>query len=238
MTLAIDGKEVTVPSGTLIIRAAEQLGIEIPRFCDHPLCAGRRLPAVLRRDRGAAELATSCTTTVAAGMRVKTRASDHEVEDAQVANLEFLLLNHPLDCPICDRGGECPLQDQALAFGPGDSRFREAKRSSRSRSRSRRWSAWTGRVSSCAPAARGSATRSRGDRFIELFERGAGEQVGIAAGEDFRSPFSGNTVRSARWARSRPPVPVRRPAVRPLVRGLGLSALLRGLQPPAGPASR
>ena len=110
-------------------RAAEQLGIEVPRFCDHPLLK----PAGACRQcyvsvEGQPKLATSCTVPVAAGMTVRTQNSDPEVADAQRANLEFLLLNHPLDCPICDRGGECPLQDQALAYGPGDSRFREAKR--------------------------------------------------------------------------------------------------------------
>ena len=121
VTLTIDGKEVTVPAGTLIIRAAEQLGIEIPRFCDHPLLepvgACRQCYVEIE---GQPKLLTSCTTTVAPGMVVhdpEHRAT--QVHDAQVANLEFLLLNHPLDCPICDRGGECPLQDQALAFGPG-----------------------------------------------------------------------------------------------------------------------
>src|SRR5206468_8618622 len=71
---------------------------------------------------------TSCTTPVAPGMVVKSQNTSEEARTAQVANLEFLLLIHPLDCPICDRGGECPLQDQALAFGPGESRYIEPKR--------------------------------------------------------------------------------------------------------------
>jgi len=129
VTLTIDGKEVTVPKGTLIIRAAEQVGVEIPRFCDHPYLA----PAGACRQcyvqiEGQPKLATSCTVTVAPGMVVTTQNTSDAAREAQVANLEFLLLNHPLDCPICDRGGECPLQDQALAFGPGESRFIEAKR--------------------------------------------------------------------------------------------------------------
>jgi NADH-quinone oxidoreductase subunit G len=139
VTLTIDGKEVTVPRGTLIIRAAEQLGIEIPRFCDHPLLepAGACRQCYVQIE-GQPKLATSCTVTVAPGMVVNTQNTNDTVHGAQVANLEFLLLNHPLDCPICDRGGECPLQDQALAFGPGDSRFEEAKRVWVSRCRSRR----------------------------------------------------------------------------------------------------
>ena len=129
VSLTIDGKEVTVPQGTLIIRAAEQLGIEIPRFCDHPLLepigACRQCYVEVEGQR---KLFTSCTTTVTPGMAVHSQNTSEQAHKAQVANLEFLLLNHPLDCPICDRGGECPLQDQAFAYGPGESRFREAKR--------------------------------------------------------------------------------------------------------------
>jgi NADH-quinone oxidoreductase subunit G len=195
VTLTIDGKEVTVPPGTLIIRAAEQLGIEVPRFCDHPLLK----PAGACRQcyvsvEGQPKLATSCTVPVAAGMTVRTQNSDPEVADAQRANLEFLLLNHPLDCPICDRGGECPLQDQALAYGPGDSRFREAKRVF---PKPIPMSPLVGldreRCILCARCTR-FCDEISGDRFLELFARGAGERVSIAAGEDFRSPFSGNTV--------------------------------------------
>ena len=129
MTLTIDGKEVTVPKGTLIIRAAEQVGVEIPRFCDHPYLepAGACRQCYVQIE-GQPKLATSCTVTVAPGMVVTTQNTSEPVRQAQVANLEFLLLNHPLDCPVCDRGGECPLQDQALAYGPGESRFTEAKR--------------------------------------------------------------------------------------------------------------
>jgi NADH-quinone oxidoreductase subunit G len=195
VTLTIDDKEVTVPPGTLIIRAAEQLGIEVPRFCDHPLLepigACRQCYVELEGQR---KLFTSCTTTVAPGMAVHTQNTSDEARRAQVANLEFLLLNHPLDCPICDRGGECPLQDQALAFGPGESRYREPKRVYE---KPIPLSPLVGldreRCVLCARCTR-FCDQISGDRFIELFARGAGEQVAIAAGEDFRSPFSGNTI--------------------------------------------
>ncbi|MGZ6544627.1 MAG: NADH-quinone oxidoreductase subunit G [Actinomycetota bacterium] len=195
VTLTIDGKEVTVPSGTLIIRAAEQLGIEIPRFCDHPsldpVGACRQCYVEIEGQR---KLFTSCTTTVAPGMVVMTQNTSPQVQDAQVANLEFLLLNHPLDCPICDRGGECPLQDQALAFGPGESRYIEAKRTY---PKPLALSPLVGldreRCVLCARCTR-FCDQISGDRFIELFDRGAAEQVSIAPGEDFSSPFSGNTV--------------------------------------------
>jgi NADH-quinone oxidoreductase subunit G len=195
ITLTIDGKEVTVPAGTLIIRAAEQLGIEIPRFCDHPLLepAGACRQCYVQVE-GQPKLATSCTATVAPDMVVRTQNTSDVVQEAQVANLEFLLLNHPLDCPVCDRGGECPLQDQALAFGPGDSRFVEAKRVfAKPIPLSPLVSLDRERCILCARCTR-FCDEISGDRFIELFARGAGERVSIAAGEDFESPFSGNTV--------------------------------------------
>jgi NADH-quinone oxidoreductase subunit G len=195
VTLTIDGKEVSVPADTLIIRAAERLGIEIPRFCDHPLLqpvgACRQCYVEVEGQR---KLVTSCTTPVAPGMVVLTQNTSETVHRAQVANLEFLLLNHPLDCPICDRGGECPLQDQALAFGPGESRYVEPKRTfEKPVPLSPAVSLDRERCVLCARCTR-FCDEISGDRFIELYARAADERVSIAAGEDFRSPFSGNTV--------------------------------------------
>jgi len=195
VTLTIDDQEVTVPRGTLIIRAAEQLGIEIPRFCDHPYLApvGACRQCYVQVE-GQGKLQTSCTSTVAPAMVVRTQNTSEAAREAQVANLEFLLLNHPLDCPICDRGGECPLQDQALAFGPGESRFVDAKRVF---PKPVPLSPLVGldreRCVLCARCTR-FCDEISGDRFLELFARSAGERVSIAAGEDFRSPFSGNTI--------------------------------------------
>ncbi|MEP6758433.1 MAG: NADH-quinone oxidoreductase subunit G [Actinomycetota bacterium] len=195
VTLTIDGKEITVPKGTLIIRAAEQVGVEIPRFCDHPYLepAGACRQCYVQIE-GQPKLATSCTVAVAPGMVVETQNTSEAVRQAQVANLEFLLLNHPLDCPVCDRGGECPLQDQALAFGPSESRFTEAKRTF---PKPVPMSPLIGldreRCVLCARCTR-FCDEISGDRFLELYARGAGERVSIAAGEDLRSPFSGNVV--------------------------------------------
>ena len=195
VSLTIDGMPVAVPRGTLIIRAAERLGVQIPRFCDHPLLA----PVAACRQcyvsvEGQRKLMTSCSTPVAEGMAVHTQFSDPEVKAAQEAVLEFLLINHPLDCPICDRGGECPLQDQALAFGPGESRYREAKRTYR---KPLPLSALVNldreRCVLCQRCTR-FCDEIAGDRFIELFDRGGAEQIAIAPGEDFDSPFSGNTI--------------------------------------------
>jgi NADH-quinone oxidoreductase subunit G len=195
VTLTIDGKEVTVPKGTLIIRAAEELGIEIPRFCDHPLldpvAACRQCYVKVEGQR---KLTTSCSTPVGDGMVVFSQFTDEEVKKAQTSVLEFLLINHPLDCPVCDRGGECPLQDQALAFGPGESRYVEAKRTYRKPlPLSPLVALDRERCVLCARCTR-FCDQISGDRFIELFDRGAAEQVSIAPGEDFRSPFSGNTI--------------------------------------------
>jgi NADH-quinone oxidoreductase subunit G len=195
VTLTIDGKEVTVPEGMLIIRAAEELGIEIPRFCDHPMldpvAACRQCYVKVEGQR---KLMTSCSTPVTDGMVVSTQLTDEEVKKAQTSVLEFLLINHPLDCPVCDRGGECPLQDQALAYGPGESRYREAKRTYRKPlPLSPLVALDRERCVLCARCTR-FCDQISGDRFIELFDRGAAEQVSIAPGEDFRSPFSGNTI--------------------------------------------
>jgi NADH-quinone oxidoreductase subunit G len=195
VSLTVDGKEVTVPKGTLIIRAAEMLGVEIPRFCDHPLLE----PVAACRQcyvkvEGQRKLMTSCSTPVAPDMVVHTQYTDEEVREAQTAVLEFLLINHPLDCPVCDRGGECPLQDQALAFGPGESRYVEPKRTYRKPlPLSPLVNLDRERCVLCARCTR-FCDEISGDRFIELFDRGAAEQVSIAPGEDFDSPFSGNTI--------------------------------------------
>ncbi|MEX0988992.1 MAG: NADH-quinone oxidoreductase subunit G [Actinomycetota bacterium] len=195
VTLEVDGKQVTVPKGTLIIRAAEQLGIEIPRFCDHPLLepvgACRQCYVEVEGQR---KLLTSCTTPVAPGMEVRTQYASEQVREAQEATLEFLLLNHPLDCPVCDRGGECPLQDQTMKYGPGESRYVEAKRTfPKPVPLSPLVALDRERCVLCARCTR-FCDEISGDRFIELFDRGAQQQVSIAGGEDFDSPFSGNTI--------------------------------------------
>ncbi|HZK04307.1 MAG TPA: NADH-quinone oxidoreductase subunit G [Actinomycetaceae bacterium] len=138
VTVTIDGVQVDVPKGTLIIRAAEQAGIEIPRFCDHPLIkpAGacrQCLVEVATPDREGnvrkmPKPQTSCTMEVSPGMEVNTQRTSEVADTAQQGIMEFLLINHPLDCPVCDKGGECPLQNQALKYGRAKSRFIDVKR--------------------------------------------------------------------------------------------------------------
>src|SRR6266498_4972909 len=127
--LTIDGIEVEAPKGELVIRTAEQLGISIPRFCDHPLLA----PAGACRQclvdiEGQRKPVASCTQAVADGMVVRTQLTSEVARKAQEGMMEFLLINHPLACPVCDKGGECPLQNQAMSSGRADSRFKEQKR--------------------------------------------------------------------------------------------------------------
>ena len=140
--VTIDAVELDVPAGTLVIRAAEKAGIRIPRFCDHPLlepvAACRQcLVEVGMPDRNTGELRfmpkpqPSCAQTVTPGMVVKTQHTSEVARRAQEGVMEFLLINHPLDCPICDKGGECPLQNQAMSEGRESSRFIDAKRTYR-----------------------------------------------------------------------------------------------------------
>ena len=195
VNVTIDGREMQVPKGTLVIRAAEELGITIPRFCDHPLLdpvgACRQCFVEVEGQR---KPFTSCTTTCTDGMVVKTHLTSEVARHAQEGNLELLLVNHPLDCPQCDKGGECPLQDQTLAHGPGDSRFIDDKRRYiKPLPISALVALDRERCVLCARCTRFSSEIS-GDPFIELFERGALEQVAIYEDEPYESYFSGNVV--------------------------------------------
>jgi NADH-quinone oxidoreductase subunit G len=195
VTVTIDGFEITVPKGTLVIRAAELLGIQIPRFCDHPLLdpigACRQC---LVHIEGQPKPPASCTTTCTDGMVVHTQLTSPVAEKAQRGMMEFLLLNHPLDCPMCDKGGECPLQNQAMSAGQGETRFGGPKRTfPKPIALSSQVLLDRERCIQCARCTR-FAEEIAGDPLIELLERGPQEQVGVAAGEPFDSYFSGNTV--------------------------------------------
>jgi NADH-quinone oxidoreductase subunit G len=201
VTLTIDDVEVSVPKGTLVIRAAELIGTEIPRFCDHPLLepvgACRQCLVDITdagNGRGFPKPQASCTIEVAAGMVVKTQVTSPVAEKAQRGNLEFLLINHPLDCPVCDKGGECPLQNQAMTHGQGESRFTETKRTFPKPVKvSEQVLLDRERCVLCARCTRFSE-QIAGDPFIALIERGARQQVGIYEEEPFSSYFSGNTI--------------------------------------------
>ncbi|HJR89177.1 MAG TPA: 2Fe-2S iron-sulfur cluster-binding protein, partial [Aeromicrobium sp.] len=201
VTLTIDGVEVSVPKGTLVIRAAEMIGVEIPRFCDHPLLepvgACRQCLVDVPdagNGRGFPKPQASCTLEVAAGMVVETQVTSKVAEKAQVGNLEFLLANHPLDCPVCDKGGECPLQNQAMSHGAAEARFTDNKRHfAKPVPVSEQVLLDRERCVLCQRCTRFSEEIA-GDPFIELLERGAKQQIGIADGQPFHSYFSGNTI--------------------------------------------
>ena len=179
VTLTIDGVEMSVPKGTLMIRAAEQIGIAIPRFCDHPLldpvaaCRSawlrlRGSPSLRQRARSAAD-----------GMVVRTQVTSEMADKAQRSVMEFLLINHPLDCPVCDKGGECPLQNQAMSNGRAETPLRRAQAHF---PQTHRLSAQVlldrERCVFCARCTRFS-DQIAGDPFIEMFDRGSQQQVGI-----------------------------------------------------------
>jgi len=195
ITLTIDGFEVAVPKGTLVIRAAELLGIQIPRFCDHPLLdpVGACRQCIVEVE-GQRKPLTSCTTTVTEGMVVKTQLTSPVADKAQRGTLELLLINHPLDCPVCDKGGECPLQNQTMSNGNAESRFHDVKRTyPKPIAISSQVLLDRERCVLCARCTRFSQ-QIAGDPFIELFERGALQQVAIYTDQPFESYFSGNTV--------------------------------------------
>ncbi|MFV2019183.1 NADH-quinone oxidoreductase subunit G [Micromonospora sp. LOL_023] len=212
VTLTIDGVEVTAPKGSLLIRVAEKLGVEIPRFCDHPLLA----PAGACRQclvdvEGQRKPVASCTQTVAEGMVVRTQLTSEVAKKAQQGIMELLLVNHPLDCPMCDKGGECPLQNQAMSTGRPDSRFHEHKREyPKPVEISSQVLLDRERCVLCQRCTRFSEEIA-GDTFIDLMDRSSGEQINVyrdeafgaepapdgesgAGDEPFNSYFSGNTV--------------------------------------------
>ncbi|HEY3896332.1 MAG TPA: NADH-quinone oxidoreductase subunit G [Pseudonocardiaceae bacterium] len=197
--LTIDGREVDAPKGELVIRTCERLGIIVPRFCDHPLLdpAGACRQCLVEVEMGGRPMPkpqTSCTLTVADGMIVKTQHTSAVADKAQQGVMELLLINHPLDCPVCDKGGECPLQNQAMSNGRVDSRFIETKRTfAKPIAISSQVLLDRERCVLCARCTRFSE-QIAGDPFIEMLERGADQQVGVAADKPFQSYFSGNTI--------------------------------------------
>ena len=126
INLTIDGAPVRVPAGTLVIEAAKQAGVLVPHYCYHP---GLPVAGVCRmclvHVEKAPKLAIACATTVTEGMVVHTQSPDAKA--ARQSVLEFLLINHPLDCPVCDRGGECELQELTFDWGNLEERFIEQK---------------------------------------------------------------------------------------------------------------
>ncbi len=195
LIFTLDGREVTATKGELLIAAAERAGTYIPRFCYHPrmepvgMC--RMCLVDVEGPRGAT-LTPACFVEVGDGMVVDT--ANDRVKKAQDGVLEFLLANHPLDCPVCDKGGECPLQDQTLAYGPGESRFVEEKRHfEKPIAISDLVLLDRERCIQCARCTR-FAAEVAGEAQIDFAGRGENVEVATFPTEPFESYFSGNTV--------------------------------------------
>jgi len=193
--ITVDGETVAALPGELLIEACERTGTYIPRFCHHsrlePVGMCRMCLVEVDTGRGPA-LQPSCMLPCTPGMVVDTVSE--RTRKAQDGVLEFLLVNHPLDCPVCDKGGECPLQDQTMAFGPGESRFVEEKRHfEKPIPVNENVYLDRERCVLCDRCTR-FAGEVAGDQLIHFMERGGQTQVNTFPGEPFSSYFSGNTV--------------------------------------------
>jgi NADH-quinone oxidoreductase subunit G len=191
--LTIDGQEIEVEAGTVIIQAAERLGIEIPRFCYHErlAIAGNCRMCLVEVAPGPAKPQASCALPCADGMVVKTNSP--MVKKAREGVMEFLLINHPLDCPICDQGGECDLQDQAMAYGSGISRYNEHKRSVEDKYMGPLIKTQMTRCIHCTRCIR-FATEIAGVPELGAFGRGEHMEVGTYVEKTLTSELSGNIV--------------------------------------------
>src|ERR1700689_1666973 len=195
VTITVNGRSIEATPGELLIEAAERAGTYVPRFCYHPrmepvgIC--RMCLVEVDSPRGAT-LQPACYLKVNAGMNVVT--DSEKVKKAQDGVLEFLLANHPLDCPVCDKGGECPLQDQTLAYGPGETRFIEEKRHfEKPIAISDLVLLDRERCIQCARCTR-FASDVAGEAQIDFAGRGENVEVATFPTEPFSSYFSGNTV--------------------------------------------
>ncbi|HEY4376757.1 MAG TPA: NADH-quinone oxidoreductase subunit NuoG [Acidimicrobiales bacterium] len=195
VSLSLNGKEIQARKGELLIDAAERHGVYIPRFCYHhrmtPVGMCRMCIVEIDTGRGPA-IQPACMQPVAPDMKVDTDSPT--AKKAQDGILEFLLINHPLDCPVCDKGGECPLQDHTMAFGPGESRFVEEKRHyEKPIPISETVYLDRERCILCDRCTR-FADEVAGDPLIHFQDRGNNTQVNTFPGHPFASYFSGNTV--------------------------------------------
>ena len=213
VALTVDGIQITAPKGELVIRTCERLGIHVPRFCDHPLLdpAGACRQCLVDVELGGRPMPkpqASCALTVADGMVVRTQRTSPVADKAQRGVMELLLINHPLDCPICDKGGECPLQNQAMSNGRADSRFYEPKRTfPKPIPITAQVLLDRERCVLCQRCTR-FAGQIAGDQFIDLLERGPHQEIGTAQTARLsgarsgpapsrtggQSYFSGNTI--------------------------------------------
>ena len=195
VSVIVNGQEIQARPDELLIDACERNGTYIPRFCHHPRMnpVGMCRMCLVEVDTGrGSSLQPSCMVPVSDNMKVETETE--VTKKAQDGVLEFLLINHPLDCPVCDKGGECPLQDQTMAYGPGESRFIEEKRHfEKPIPISDTVYLDRERCILCDRCTR-FADEVAGDALIYFMDRGSNTQVNTFPDEPFASYFSGNTV--------------------------------------------
>ena len=194
ITLVVDGVEVEAPEGEMLVDAAKGGDVEIPVFCYEPKLGGPvgACRMCLVEVEGIPKLQTACSTPVRDGMVVYTRTD--RVIEAQNAVVEFLLVNHPLDCPVCDKGGECPLQDIAMGWGPGRSRMTDPKRHfQKPMPLSPLVRIDRERCILCYRCVRFSQDVAE-DEQLQLLERGANTYVGTFDDRPYIAPFHGNII--------------------------------------------
>ena len=194
ITLIVDGVEVTAPEGSMLVDAAKGGDVEIPVFCYEPKLGGPvgACRMCLVEVEGIPKLQTACSTPVRDGMVVYTQTD--QVKEAQNAVVEFLLVNHPLDCPVCDKGGECPLQDIAMGWGPGKSRVTDPKRHfQKPVPLSPLVRIDRERCILCYRCVRFSQEVAE-DEQLQLLERGANTFVGTFDDRPYIAPFHGNVI--------------------------------------------
>jgi NADH-quinone oxidoreductase subunit G len=196
VTVTIDGREVQVPKGLGLVEAALQAGIEIPVFCYEP----RLGPPVgacrmcLVELEGVPKLQAGCTLTAADGMKVRTAQTSAKAADGQDATLEFILVNHPLDCPVCDKGGECPLQDLTFRWGPGNTRMEFEKRTlEKPIPVSPTIALDRERCILCYRCTRFSESVAEDNQLVAQ-NRGASSVIATFEDLPYRAPFSGNVI--------------------------------------------
>ncbi len=197
VTLKIDGREVSVPKGTGLVEAALAAGVEIPVFCYEPRLGppvGACRMCLCEVAPGPPKPQAACTLTAAEGMEVKTALTSAMAADAQNATLEFILVNHPLDCPVCDKGGECPLQDLTFRYGPGNTRMEFAKRTfEKPIPISPTIALDRERCILCYRCTRFSESVAEDGQLVAV-ERGAASMIATFGDEPYRAPFSGNVI--------------------------------------------
>jgi NADH dehydrogenase/NADH:ubiquinone oxidoreductase subunit G len=197
VTLTIDGREVTVPKGTGLVEAALAAGVEIPVFCYEPRLGppvGACRMCLCEVAPGPPKPQAACTLTAAEGMAVKTARTSEMAADAQHATLEFILVNHPLDCPVCDKGGECPLQDLTFRYGPGNTRMVFPKRTfEKPIPISPTIALDRERCILCYRCTRFSESVAEDGQLVAV-ERGSASMIATFEEEPYRAPFSGNVI--------------------------------------------